>query len=79
MRFVDANVFINLIIQAPQKDYEISDRILSRIENGEEAATSLPVIQEVIKWLEYNNRKQEIREFLIAVNSYITLKKIGAS
>lgn len=60
MRFVDANVFINQVMQLLQKDYEISDRILRRIESGEEVATCLPVIQEVIKWQEYNNRNKEI-------------------
>jgi uncharacterized protein len=79
MRFVDANVFIYLIIQSPQKDYEISERILTRIEEGEETATSLPIIQEVIKWLEYNNRKKEIGDFLTAINSYLSMNKITTS
>jgi predicted nucleic acid-binding protein len=79
MRFVDANVFIYQIIQSPQKDYEISDKILQRIESGEEVAVSLPVIQEVIKWLEYNHRKNEIGSFLIAINSYLSMNKIAVS
>lgn len=79
MRFVDTNVFIYIIVQSPQKDYEISERILKRIEKGEEAATSLPVIQEVIKWLEYNNRKKEIGNFLIAINSYLSMNKISTA
>jgi predicted nucleic acid-binding protein len=79
MRFVDANVFIYEILQSPKKDYEISDKILSRIENGEETATSLQVIQEVIKWFEYNNRQKEIESFLIALNSYLSLSKFSAS
>jgi len=77
MRFVDANVFIYQIMQSPQEDYEISERILQRIERGEEAAISLSVIQEVIKWLEYNHRKKEIENFLIAINSYISINKIS--
>ena len=76
MRFVDANVFIYVLIQSPRKDYEISDRILKRVENGEKVVTSLPVIQEVIKWLEYNNRKKEVASFLLAINSYISMNKI---
>lgn len=76
MRFVDANVFIYEIMQSPQKDYEIADSILGRIESGEEVATSVSVIQEVIKWLEYNNRKKEIGNFLIAINSYLSMNKI---
>ncbi|MCJ7631637.1 type II toxin-antitoxin system VapC family toxin [Candidatus Bathyarchaeota archaeon] len=77
MRFVDANVFIYVLVKAPEKDFEISKRILRRIENGEEAATSLAIIQEVADWLEYNNRKKEVRSFLTAVNSYLTLKKLN--
>jgi predicted nucleic acid-binding protein len=58
MRFVDANVFIYALVKSPKKDYEISKRILKRIENGEETATSLAVLQEVVDWLEYNKRKK---------------------
>jgi predicted nucleic acid-binding protein len=77
MRFVDANVFIYVLVKSPKEDYEISKGILKRIENGEETATSLAVIQEVVDWLEYNNRKKEVRSFLTAVNSYLTLNKLA--
>jgi predicted nucleic acid-binding protein len=77
VRFVDANVFIYQIIQSPQKDYEVSERILQRIEQGEEVAISLPVIQEVIKWLEYNKRKKEIGDFLLFINSYLSMNKLS--
>jgi predicted nucleic acid-binding protein len=77
MRFVDANVFIYVLVKSPQKDYETSKRILKRIENGEETATSLAIIQEVVDWLEYNNRKKEVRVFLTAINSYLTLNKLN--
>ncbi|MGA2386995.1 MAG: type II toxin-antitoxin system VapC family toxin [Candidatus Bathyarchaeia archaeon] len=76
MRFVDANVFLYQIIKSPQKDYEISGKILERIQSGEEAATALPVIQEVVKWLEYNHRKGEIASFLLVVNSYFSMSKL---
>ena len=76
MRFVDANVFIYVLVKSPKKDYEISKKILERIENGEEAATSIAIIQEVVDWLEYNNRKKEIRSFLTAINSYLTMNKL---
>ena len=79
MRFVDANVFIYVLVKSPKKDYEISRAILERIEKGEETATSLPVIQEVVDWLEYNNRKKEVHSFLTAVNSYISMEKLSAS
>jgi predicted nucleic acid-binding protein len=77
MRFVDANVFIYVLVKSPKEDYEISKGILKRIENGEETATSLAVIQEVVDWLEYNNRKKEVRSFLTAVNSYLTMNKLA--
>ena len=79
MRFVDTNVFIYVLVKSPKKDYEISRAILERIEKGEETATSLPVIQEVVDWLEYNNRKKEVHSFLTAVNSYISMEKLSAS
>ena len=77
MRFVDANVFIYILVKSPEPDYVISKRILQRIEDGEQTATSLAVIQEVVDWLEYNNRKKEVRSFLTAVNSYLTMNKLS--
>jgi predicted nucleic acid-binding protein len=77
MRFVDANVFIYVLVKSPKKDYEISRSILERIENGEEAATSTAIIQEVVDWLEYNNRKKEVRTFIAAVNSYLSMDKLN--
>jgi predicted nucleic acid-binding protein len=79
MRFIDANVFIHVLVKSPEKDYQISQTILRRIENGEETATSLAVIQEVVDWLEYNNRKKEARSFLTAVNSYLTMNKLNTT
>ena len=77
MRFVDANVFIYVLVKSPKKDYDISRNILKRIEDGEETATSLAIIQEVVDWLEYNNRRQEVRSFLTAVNSYLAMDKLN--
>lgn len=79
MRFVDANVFVYVLVKAPKKDYEISKRILERIEKGEETATSLAIIQEVVDWLEYNNRKREVRSFLVGANSYLSMEKQNAT
>lgn len=79
MRFVDANVFIYVLVKSPKKDYEISKAILERIENGEAAATSLAIIQEVVDWLEYNNRKKEVRSFLTAINSYLSMSKLSVA
>lgn len=75
MRFVDANVFIYCLVKSPENAYRVSREILKRIEDGEEALTSTAVIQEVVDWLEYNNRREEVKAFLTAVNSYLTLRK----
>jgi predicted nucleic acid-binding protein len=77
LRFVDTNVFIYVFIKSPKKDYEIARRILQRIENGEEAATSIAVIYEAVDWLEYNNREIEVGSFLTAINSYLSLSKLS--
>jgi predicted nucleic acid-binding protein len=65
------------LVKSPKKDSEISKGILERIENGEETVTSLAIIQEVIDWLEYNNRKKEVRSFLTGINSYISMQKLS--
>jgi predicted nucleic acid-binding protein len=77
LRFVDANVFLYTLIGSPKRDFETSKAILKRVEEGEEAMTSLAVIQEVVDWLEYNGRKKEVGIFLAAVNSYAKMKKVG--
>lgn len=77
MRFLDTNVFIYVIMKSPKKDYEIARDILKRIEKGETAATSVAVIQEVVDFLEYNNRQPEVQSFLTGVNSYLCLEKLA--
>lgn len=77
MKFVDSNVFLYTLIGSPKADYETSRSILKRIEKGEEATTSLAVLQEVVDWLEYNGRKREVEVFLTAVNSYAKLRKVS--
>jgi len=79
MRFVDANVFIYVLVKSPKESYETSKRILQRIENGEEALTNTAVIMEVVDWLEYNNRKREVKDFITAINSYLTMNKINTA
>ena len=77
MRFVDANVFLYTLVGSPKRDFDTSKAILKRVEEGEEAITSLAVIQEVVDWLEYNGRKKEAGVFLAAVNSYTKMKKVS--
>jgi predicted nucleic acid-binding protein len=79
LRFVDANVFLYTLIGSPKRDFETSRAILKRVEEGEEAMTSLAVILEVVDWLEYNGRKKEAGVFLAAVNSYTEMKKVSNS
>ena len=77
MRFIDSNVFLYTLIGSPKAAYETSRTILKRIEGGEEAVTSLAVLQEVVDWLEYNGRKREVELFLTAVNSYTRMRKVS--
>jgi hypothetical protein len=79
MRFVDSNVFIYVLIKSPKEDYNVSKRILRRIEDGEKAIVNTAVIQEVVDWLEYNNRRKEIGKVLTAINSYMTMRKESVS
>ncbi|MCS7119810.1 MAG: type II toxin-antitoxin system VapC family toxin [Nitrososphaerota archaeon] len=79
MRFIDSNVFLYILIGSPQASFETARNILQRIEEGEEAVTSTAIIQEVADWLEYNGRRQELKAFITAVNSYISLQKVTAS
>jgi len=79
LRFVDSNVFIYVLIRSPKEDYEIARRILQRIEAGEAAITNTAVIQEVVDWLEYNNKRREIEKLLTAINSYIAMEKAEVS
>jgi predicted nucleic acid-binding protein len=66
-----------VLVKSPPKDCQTSRRILEGIEKREEASTSMSVLQEVVDWLEYNNRKKEVSLFLAAVNSYATMRKIS--
>jgi predicted nucleic acid-binding protein len=77
LRFVDANVFLYTLIGSPKRDFDTSKDILKRVEEGEEAITSLAVVQEVVDWLEYNARKKEAGVFLAAVSSYAKMKKVS--
>jgi predicted nucleic acid-binding protein len=79
VRFVDANVFIYVLIKSPREDYLTSKNILKRVEEGEETLTSVAIIQEVLDWLEYNNRRGDVGKFLTALNSYVTMRKAEIS
>ena len=37
------------------------------------------MVQEIVDWLEYNNKRREVEKFLTAINSYITMEKAEVS
>jgi len=76
LRFVDSNIFIYVLMKSPKKDYEIARGILERIQQGEASATSLAVILEVADFLEYNNRRKEVKTFIESLNSYLSMEKL---
>lgn len=75
-RFVDTNVFIYLLTKHP-KFFEVSKRILGRIEDGEEAVTSTVVIDEVCIFLEMHGRRGEIPVALSSIRSYMSMKVVS--
>ncbi|MEM2687632.1 MAG: type II toxin-antitoxin system VapC family toxin [Thermoproteota archaeon] len=77
VRFVDANVFICVLVKSPKEDYLASKSILKRVEEGE-VITSISIIQKAIEWLEYDNRREEVK-LLIALNSYAAMKRVETS
>jgi len=76
MRFVDTNVFIYAATAHPRFG-ETAKRILGRIEDGEEAATSTLVLCEVAWVLEAMGRQATIRSVLEKILSYKTLRVVG--
>ena len=74
MRFVETNIFLYVITAHPEFG-AIARSILSRIDSGEEAATSSLVIAEVCAWLEYRKKKTQVGTFLDVVASYPSLRK----
>ncbi len=76
MPLVDANVFLYNLTKSPKREFEVSQRILQRIEDGEEAFTTMLIVQEVADWLEYNGRRQAVPTFVTSVNSYGKLRKV---
>lgn len=75
-RFVDTNVFIYSATKHPQFG-ENAKRILERIEQGEEAVTSILVLCEVSWVLEAMGRQSDIKTTLEKILSYKTLKVVG--
>lgn len=75
-RFVDTNVFIYLLTKDP-RFFEVSKRILGRIEDGEEAITSTVVVDEVCIFLEMHGRSREIPVALSSIRSYVSMEVVS--
>jgi predicted nucleic acid-binding protein len=78
MRFVDTNIFIYSLTAHPTFG-QTAKRILERIENGEEAATSTLVLCEVAWVLEAMGKQGDIESTLEKILSFKTLKPIDIS
>ncbi len=74
MRFVDSNVFVYSLAADP-KYGEIAKEILSRIEGGEQAATSTLVVNQVISYLRWKKKAASIPQFLEFLQSLPSLTK----
>ena len=78
MRFVDTNVFIYSLTAHPSFG-PTAKRILERIENGEEAATSTLVLLEVAWVLEAMGKQGNIEPSIAKILSYEALNVIEIS
>jgi predicted nucleic acid-binding protein len=75
LRFVDSNVFIYHMAQDPRYG-ATATRILERIEEGEEAATSTLVIAQVCSYLRWGKREEVIPIYLGFLRSLPNLVKV---
>ncbi len=78
MRFVDSNIFIYHMADDPNYG-EAATRILKRIEEGEEAATSTLIISQVCGYLRWKRREDAIPAFLDFLRSLPSLRKVETS
>ncbi|MFQ5758120.1 MAG: type II toxin-antitoxin system VapC family toxin [Candidatus Bathyarchaeia archaeon] len=75
-RFVDTNVFIYVLTKDP-RFFEVSQRILGRIEKGEEAVTSTVVVDEACVFLEMHGRSREIPVAVSSIRSYVSMEVVS--
>ena len=73
VRFIDANVFIYHINRNPVFG-ETSQKILQRVEGGEEAVTSTLVLEEVFVHVEQEYSARDIAAVLHSILSYVSLR-----
>jgi len=77
-RFVDTNIFINWLKATREtalrdENAAISGYILQKIENGEEALTTVTIKDEVAIWLS-RYRGEALNRFLELLQGYVTLE-----
>jgi len=75
LRFVDSNVFVYHMAGDPHHG-EIASKIIERIEEGEETATSTLVISQVCSYLKWRKRSDVIPKFLGFLRSLPNLIKL---
>jgi len=75
LRFVDSNVFIYHMADDPRYG-KVATKIIEKIEEGEEVATSTLVISQVCGYLKWKKRADVIRTFLGFLSSIPNLVKI---
>jgi len=74
LRFVDSNIFVYHMAADPRYG-ETAARILSRIEQGEETATSTLVMNQVVSYLKWKKAAKSIPRFLEFLQSLPSLRK----
>ncbi len=72
-RFIDSNVFIYHIDRNPTFG-KVSQKILQRVEEGEETVTSTLVLEEILIHVEQEYSAQDIPTVLHSILSYVNLR-----
>ena len=73
IRFIDSNIFIYHIDRNPVFG-QTSQKILQRVESGEEAVSSTLVLEEVFIHVEQEYSARDIPSVLYAILSYVNLR-----
>jgi len=73
VRFIDSNLFIYHIDKNPVFG-QTSQKILQRVESGEEAVSSTLVLEEVFIHVEQEYSAQDIPSVLYSILSYVNLR-----
>lgn len=86
MRFIDSNIFVHAFLKPRRRleahETEIKEgakRIIARLEEGEEALTTVVHVSEVANILESRTSQEESREIIEAIVSLRSLSIIGVT